>query len=108
MGAAYSGAARYRSVSYVRLAFYAFFRLGMAFKMLWSGRGAGHGHDGELSPFNALMTALAATIGTGNIAGVATAVFTGGPGAIFLDVVYRPGRHGYQIFRMHAQCAFSK
>lgn len=65
------------------LRFMPFFRLGMAFKMLWSGRGAGHGHDGELSPFNALMTALAATIGTGNIAGVATAVFTGGPGAIF-------------------------
>jgi amino acid carrier protein len=34
-------------------------------------------------PFNALMTSLAATIGTGNIAGVATAIFLGGPGAIF-------------------------
>ncbi|WP_210364092.1 sodium:alanine symporter family protein [Bacillus sp. REN3] len=39
--------------------------------------------DGDISHFQALMTALAATVGTGNIAGVATAVFTGGPGAVF-------------------------
>jgi alanine or glycine:cation symporter, AGCS family len=39
--------------------------------------------DGEISPFKALMTALSATVGTGNIAGVATAIFLGGPGAIF-------------------------
>lgn len=39
--------------------------------------------EGDISHFQALMTALAATVGTGNIAGVATAVFTGGPGAIF-------------------------
>jgi AGCS family alanine or glycine:cation symporter len=38
---------------------------------------------GALSPFQSFMTALAATIGTGNIAGVATAVVTGGPGAVF-------------------------
>lgn len=38
---------------------------------------------GEMSPFQALTTALAATIGTGNIAGVATAITLGGPGAIF-------------------------
>ena len=38
---------------------------------------------GALTPFQAFMTALAATIGTGNIAGVATAVVTGGPGAVF-------------------------
>jgi AGCS family alanine or glycine:cation symporter len=38
---------------------------------------------GALSPFQAFMTALAATIGTGNIAGVATAVVSGGPGALF-------------------------
>lgn len=37
---------------------------------------------GDVSPFSALMTALAATIGTGNIVGVATAMFTGGPGAL--------------------------
>ncbi|MGM7703352.1 alanine/glycine:cation symporter family protein [Pseudalkalibacillus sp. Hm43] len=38
--------------------------------------------EGDISHFQALMTALAATIGTGNIAGVATAVFIGGPGAV--------------------------
>jgi AGCS family alanine or glycine:cation symporter len=38
---------------------------------------------GDISHFQALMTALAATIGTGNIAGVATAVVLGGPGTIF-------------------------
>jgi AGCS family alanine or glycine:cation symporter len=39
--------------------------------------------DGDISPFSALMTSLSATIGTGNIAGVATAVALGGPGALF-------------------------
>ncbi len=39
--------------------------------------------DGDLSHFHALMTALAATVGTGNIAGVATAIAAGGPGALF-------------------------
>jgi AGCS family alanine or glycine:cation symporter len=43
----------------------------------------GHSGQGDVSPFQALMTALAATIGTGNIAGVATAVSLGGPGALF-------------------------
>ena len=38
---------------------------------------------GEISPFQALMTSMAATIGTGNIAGVATAIAVGGPGAVF-------------------------
>ena len=41
------------------------------------------GARGPLSPFQSFMTALGATIGTGNIAGVATAVVTGGPGAVF-------------------------
>jgi AGCS family alanine or glycine:cation symporter len=49
--------------------------------MLWQGRkGVG---EGEISPFNALMTSLSATIGTGNIAGVGTAIALGGPGALF-------------------------
>lgn len=39
--------------------------------------------QGEISPFAALMTALSATIGTGNIAGVAAAIAIGGPGALF-------------------------
>ena len=38
---------------------------------------------GDISPFSALMTSLSATIGTGNIAGVATAIALGGPGALF-------------------------
>ena len=39
--------------------------------------------EGDITPFQALMTSLSATIGTGNIAGVATAIASGGPGAIF-------------------------
>jgi AGCS family alanine or glycine:cation symporter len=38
---------------------------------------------GALTPFQAFMTALAASIGTGNVAGVATAIISGGPGALF-------------------------
>ena len=52
-----------------------------AFGLLFRGRkGSG---DGDISPFNALMTALSSTIGTGNIAGVATAIGIGGPRALF-------------------------
>ena len=58
-------------------------KLGFGFSLLWKGRQAPKGGKGEISPFNALMTSLAATIGTGNIAGVATAIFLGGPGALF-------------------------
>jgi AGCS family alanine or glycine:cation symporter len=54
-----------------------------AFSMLWQGRKPDAACEGEISPFQALMTALSATIGTGNIAGVATAIYFGGPGAIF-------------------------
>ena len=43
----------------------------------------GEGEDGEVSSFGALCMALSATIGTGNIVGVATAIVTGGPGALF-------------------------
>jgi len=52
-----------------------------AFRLLMSGR-TGNG-SGDISPFSALMTSLSATIGTGNIAGVATALALGGPGALF-------------------------
>lgn len=48
---------------------------------LWKGR-VREG-KGEITPFNALMTELSACIGTGNVAGVATAIFLGGPGAVF-------------------------
>ncbi|UWQ36534.1 sodium:alanine symporter family protein [Leisingera aquaemixtae] len=56
-------------------------KLGMGFGLMFKGREATG--EGQITPFNALMTALSATIGTGNIAGVATAVFLGGPGALF-------------------------
>ncbi|MDM3871965.1 sodium:alanine symporter family protein [Porticoccus sp. W117] len=56
-------------------------KLGYAFRQLFKGR-RGEG-EGDISPFNALMTSLSATIGTGNIAGVATAIGVGGPGALF-------------------------
>lgn len=52
-----------------------------AFGLLLGGR-TGQG-QGDISPFGALMTSLSATIGTGNIAGVATALALGGPGALF-------------------------
>lgn len=58
-------------------------KLGFGFGLLWKGRVPPRGGEGEISPFNALMTSLSATIGTGNIAGVATAIFLGGPGALF-------------------------
>ena len=54
-----------------------------AFSMLWQSRTPDDTNKGDISPFQALMTALSATIGTGNIAGVATAIYLGGPGAIF-------------------------
>ena len=66
----------------LKLRFLTFRRIPAAFVMLWHGRKHGKS-SGELTPFNALMTALAGTIGTGSIAGVATAIFVGGPGAVF-------------------------
>lgn len=54
-----------------------------AFVLLWRGRKSGPEEEGDITAFEALMTALSATIGTGNIAGVATAIFLGGPGAVF-------------------------
>lgn len=56
-------------------------RIAYSFKLLWQGRKKSG--EGDIAPFNALMTSLSATIGTGNIAGVATAIFLGGPGALF-------------------------
>jgi AGCS family alanine or glycine:cation symporter len=58
-------------------------RLPAAFRLMFQGRKAAVGDQGEITPWQSLMTALAATIGTGNIAGVATAIALGGPGAVF-------------------------
>lgn len=67
----------------IRLAFLQFRLLPFALKQAFTSREESDGHEGDVSHFGALMTALSATIGTGNIAGVATAVVLGGPGAIF-------------------------
>lgn len=60
-------------------------RLSLAIRNLLSNETAGE--HGEMSGFGALCTALSATIGTGNIVGVATAIVAGGPGALFWMVV---------------------
>jgi len=54
--------------------------LPLAFRMIFQ---KDHSHEGDISHFAALMTALAATVGIGNIVGVATAITLGGPGAVF-------------------------
>jgi AGCS family alanine or glycine:cation symporter len=65
------------------LTFMPWFKIRYAFGLLFSkDQSSGEG-EGDVKPFNALMTALSATVGTGNIAGVATAIALGGPGAIF-------------------------
>lgn len=58
-------------------------RIGAGFRLLWRSRRGDAGAAGEVSPFAALMTCLSATVGVGNIAGVATAIALGGPGAVF-------------------------
>ena len=65
----------------IRLRFLPLRNLFYAFGLLWQSRKSKE--EGDISPFSALMTAMAATVGTGNIAGVAAALFIGGPGAIF-------------------------
>ena len=67
-----------------RLGFLQVRRLPLALKWMFKNEDEG---DGEISSFAALCTALSATIGTGNIVGVATAVCAGGPGALFWMVV---------------------
>lgn len=56
-------------------------RIGYGFRLLWLGRRSMG--EGEVSSWRALMTSLSATVGIGNIAGVATAIHLGGPGALF-------------------------
>ena len=66
-----------------RLKLMPIFKIPAGFAMIWRGRNPSAQAHGEISPYAALMTALAATVGTGNIAGVATAIAIGGPGAMF-------------------------
>lgn len=63
-----------------------FRRLPLALKWIFT-KEKGDNKSGEVSSFSSLMTALSATVGTGNMVGVATAVATGGPGALFWMVV---------------------
>jgi alanine or glycine:cation symporter, AGCS family len=70
----------------VRLGFVQIRRLGDAWRAMTARQTAGA--TGALTPFQAFMTALAASVGTGNIAGVATAIISGGPGALFWIWVY--------------------
>ena len=67
----------------VRLGFMPLRKIGTGFKLIGEGRQSKEGEAGDITPFAALMTSLAATVGTGNIAGVATAIALGGPGALF-------------------------
>ena len=64
----------------LRLGFLQVARLPKALSLIFKAKSQG---EGDTSSFKALCTALAATIGTGNIVGVATAVKAGGPGALF-------------------------
>ncbi len=63
-----------------RLKLLQIFSLGEAMRLIFSAKNDG---SGDVNSFKALCTALAATVGTGNIVGVATAVKAGGPGALF-------------------------
>lgn len=65
-----------------RLGFLQILHLPRALKMVF-GKNDSEGKEGDISSFAALCTALSATIGTGNIVGVATAIKIGGPGALF-------------------------
>ncbi len=64
----------------VRLGLIQVFKLPSALKLIFCAQSDGHG---DVNSFKALCTALAATVGTGNIVGVATAIKAGGPGALF-------------------------
>ncbi len=70
----------------IRLRFVQIRRLGDAWEAMRARQTAGA--SGALTPFQAFMTSLGASIGTGNIAGVATAIISGGPGALFWIWVY--------------------
>lgn len=67
----------------IGLKFMPIYRLPAAFGMMFRKTKPEDEGEGEISPLAALFTALSATIGTGNIAGVATAITLGGPGAVF-------------------------
>lgn len=67
----------------IRLKGLQFSKLFYSLKLIFVKQDEEEAGKGDISNFQALMTALSATVGTGNIAGVATAIATGGPGALF-------------------------
>jgi len=70
----------------LKLRFVQMKRLGLSFRLLLSRKDLGESQKerkGDITPFQALMTSLACTVGNGNIAGVSTAIAMGGPGAVF-------------------------
>jgi len=79
----------------IRLGFLQLIKLPTALALLF--RKSSKQDSGDIPPIQALTTALSATIGTGNIAGVATAIFLGGPGAIITRWYY--ARRSHAIYR---------
>ena len=75
----------------VRLDFIQFKHMGYLFSRsvgkAFSKKGEGEKVDGEVTSFQAAMMSISAIVGSGNIAGVATAIVSGGPGALFWMVV---------------------
>lgn len=88
----------------IKLDFLPWRNLGLSLKKLFSkeSRQTGNG-EGDISPFSALMTALAATVGTGNIVGVATAMVMGGPGSL----VWMWLSAAFGISTKYAECALA-
>lgn len=84
----------------VRLRGIQFTKLPLAIKYMFANDT--EGDEGEVSSFGALCTALSATIGTGNIVGVATAIVAGGPGALFWMWVAAILGTANQICRVYA------
>lgn len=87
----------------IRLNFLPWRNLGPSLKRLFSKESRKTDGTGDISPFSALMTALAATVGTGNIVGVATAMVAGGPGAL----VWMWISAAFGISTKYAECALA-
>lgn len=66
----------------VGMKFFPVFKIGFGMKEAWKSRSINPGPH-AITPWQSLMTAMSATVGTGNIVGVATAIMIGGPGAVF-------------------------
>ena len=86
----------------IKLRFFQFTKFGHCIKNTFGKIFSKEHGDGDISPFQACCTALASTLGVGNIAGVSLAIATGGPGAVFfLDVGNCAFGTDCQILRNH-------